>query len=75
MPEEPAKRRVAVTDLRSTLSRMRSGRHPDVPLSTVTELALALGWDPVSVLSHERSRQLDRVADAARAQAGKKRGK
>lgn len=73
LPEDSGKRRLAVMDLRSQLSRSRSGRNPDIMLSTISEWARALKIDPVSILSFERDRELSKVADAARAKAGKKK--
>lgn len=63
------RRNAVVGTQRSALSRMRRGEHPDVPLSTVTEMAAALGVDPIAVLNFERNRQFAEVADDARAAA------
>jgi hypothetical protein len=45
-----------------------------LPLSSVTEMALAVGIDPVTILSQKRDEKLAEVADDARreAKAGKR---
>jgi DNA-binding Xre family transcriptional regulator len=74
-PADKYERQVAVGIARTHLSRMRSGRNPDVPLSTVTELAHVAETDPLEILNFERDADLDAVADDARKVAKKKRGK
>ena len=56
--------------LRRMVSRWRRGDKPDVPLSTVSEIAEALGESPLRLLSFG-SQELTRAADAARRAAKK----
>jgi hypothetical protein len=66
----------ALLNIRRQVGRWISGDNPDVPLSTVTELARALGDDPLRILGYDRTRRVRAVADAAEAAArGKRRAR
>lgn len=57
----------ALSNIRRQVGRWIAGDNPDVPLSTVTEVAKALGDDALRILGYDRTRRIRAATDEAKA--------